>query len=193
MFKGERVAFSPIKYTRSFRAAWFVMEGSMRLGAKLLKSSFLFSLGLLASAYTVCPQANAQSVGDRNIIIRLDEIQINDEDDDITNDEPYLVVVKFRFLYGSEASTLSVSTVRGRIDSLHHCCNWADEGNRYAIAPPHINEYVPGGEDWWIVGAAIVHMENDAFDNRIVATMSTALRDAIDKSIRTMTDVDRKG
>jgi len=151
---------------------------------------------LAAGVLFVAPepaQATDIRVGDKNIIIQLDRLRIRDEDDAFSNDEPYLIAAKFRLrvrlnpdLTLSVVVPATVTRVMSGRATIRACCNWADEPNSYALPRAAINEFVPA-EDGWVVGAVIVHMENDGFDTRLAATVSARTHEAIQAALTSPT------
>lgn len=151
-------------------------------------SSLLAVSSLPALAQTI-------AVGDRNIIIALERIKIRDEDDPFSNDEPYLIVTKFRMRVQFDPSgVLNVVSpaILGRVMtgrySIRHGADWAAEPNSYSLPRGTvINEWVPGAEDGWVVGAIIVHMENDGFDTRLAAELSRRVFEAVQGALTSPT------
>jgi hypothetical protein len=168
----------------------------------LLVPAVLVVTGLCATA-----SAPAQSV--KTLTIKLLSLKILDEDDPMSNDEPYLVHIGFRGRLESAGGnnvrfapgTLSFSTIGG---GPHNNLgrsgdNWADEGGmEYVIdniveVLPHqhagrqaFTTTVPVNQPGWAVGSVIVFFEEDGFSNATAATMRTRIRQQVENAIRNL-------
>lgn len=129
----------------------------------------------------------------RLIRIDLNTLHVGDEDDPSSNDEPYAVMVRFRFrtLFNSDGSvavqpgTLEVAPVgascqnnMGRSDD-----NWSDEDDDpYDVRSANLRviETVPTGQVGWVVGAVVVMFEEDA----LAYERSQLMRDKIVEETR---------
>lgn len=135
----------------------------------------------------------------RQIKIDLHTLHVGDEDDPSSNDEPYAVMVKFRFrtLIGAsgkvsvQPGTLQVGAVGTSCHNNmgHSDDNWSDEDDGpYNIrnAGLSILEYVPTGQMGWVVGAVVVMFEEDAFTYETASLMRDKIIQEARKSIETL-------
>ena len=135
----------------------------------------------------------------RRIKIELHSLDVADEDDPSSNDEPFVILVRFRFqaMIGPSlkakirAGTLQVSAVgsavhnnMGRSDD-----NWCDEDDDpYGLGGANlmINELVPTGQPGWVVGAVAVLFEEDAFSDGTANQMRKLILAEARKAIESM-------
>ncbi|MCS7271841.1 MAG: hypothetical protein NZ703_12250, partial [Gemmataceae bacterium] len=124
------------------------------------------TLGILI---VLAPGVQAQPAA-RGIALGPESIRIVDEDDDLNNDEPYLIVTRFEFRVRTDASgritlvpgTLQVANIMSGHNNLRSQDNWADEGRTYRFVPPrYAQKLIPWNEEGWVIGLVITHMEED--------------------------------
>ncbi|MGH2395648.1 MAG: hypothetical protein ACRDFW_01390 [bacterium] len=154
--------------------------------------SRILSLLLSLIAALVSPQiAQGQST---NVTISLDTIRIVDEDDPVSNDEPYLVVTGFVVQAACDPasgicrpilSTVAVANNTCGHNTLHPRDNWADEPNTYPIPASVgvVSRDVPLNQPLWIVGASAVLMEEDGFSPETARTACESIRDAVQNAV----------
>ncbi len=134
----------------------------------------------------------------RNINIQMHTLDVGDEDDPSSNDEPFMVLVQFKFratIAGGKAKlmpgTLSVRAVgssahnnMGRGDD-----NWCDEDvDPYNLTSANltVNTDVPTGQPGWVVGAVAVMFEEDAFSDSRAVEMRDLIVTEATKAIQTL-------
>lgn len=133
----------------------------------------------------------------RGIAISVDSIRVEDEDDPNSNDEPYLIVTKVRAriqMSGRSArivpGTLRVTNVMSGHNNLgRRSDNWADEVRTYSVpegTPRIAQELLPMNEPGWIVGAVVVHMEEDGFSASTGRLLSSKVRETVERAVSGM-------
>jgi hypothetical protein len=143
--------------------------------------------------------AQTPRVGDRTMFIGVNSIRILDEDDPLSNDEPYLIVTKFVMKVRVMADGRTVTIVPGTLHlqnvmSGHHSLghseeNWADEVNTYNLPagiPRFVQAVVPWDEPGWVVGAVVTHMEKDGFSSSTANLLGREIQSAIERAFTTM-------
>jgi hypothetical protein len=128
----------------------------------------------------------------RTFELRVDSLSYIDEDDDLSSDEPYLILVRFRFradITPQGQATLVPGTLQvGHVGSSTHenlrsAQNWTREGMVFPLQDRglRISEQVPTEQPGWVVGMVVVFMEQDGWPR------STAmhLRDQLVTQVRT--------
>jgi hypothetical protein len=165
--------------------------------------SKLLTVALTASLFLLAAAAPAQAV--KTLTIKLTSVRIDEEDDPLSNDEPYLVHIGFRGRLSDSAAgvrfapgSLSFHTIGGgphnnlgRSDD-----NWADSGSKeymiddlLQVMPFHhagkqaFTTTVPANQPGWVVGSVIVFFEEDGFSNATASTMRTKIRQQVEKAI----------
>ena len=149
-----------------------------------------FAVALLASGDSALAQA------DTSILIRMNEIQIQKEDDPLSNDEPYLINIGFKALVavGEDAvprlipDSLSVVAI-GK--NAHHNLgrggdNWANKGGTYKFDTQMYGAAVPAGQPGWIVGVVSVLMEEDAYSDKAASELRDKVRAAVSDAISSL-------
>ena len=132
----------------------------------------------------------------RTLTITCDTLTYQDEDDPLSKDEPYLVVVGFRFRIVADASgraavapgSLSTSPVGG---GPHHNLgrsgdNWAREGSTYGFDGIAYRAELPEGEAGWVVGTVVLFMEEDGWAGSTAAAFREAAHEAVRRAIETL-------
>lgn len=136
----------------------------------------------------------------RQFSVKLRTMHIDDEDDDLTNDEPYLLMYQFkmRFDLSDDGRTATVdrrslvvgSFFRNYQNNLGFGSdNWADEEHSYTF-PERADLFLADSvnvNESWIFGAVIVLMEEDAFGSDTVRLLSTAIKDELQAKLSGMT------
>jgi hypothetical protein len=119
----------------------------------------------------------------RRIRIELNRLDVGDEDDPTSNDEPYLVIVRFRMrtsiVNGAPRITPGTLQVGAVGTSSHNNLgrsgdNWCDEDDDPYSLPSSslaITESVPTGQPGWVVGGIYVMFEEDDFKGSTAALM----------------------
>ncbi|MHB8974253.1 MAG: hypothetical protein ACYC3X_28535 [Pirellulaceae bacterium] len=153
------------------------------------RTCFLGRIALAMAFATVAFAGATQAQAQKTITIRMLGIRIIDEDDPVSNDEPYLINVRFRARV-QIAADLTASIVPntllviqdgdaqnnlGRTDD-----NWADEVNTYRVTTQTDVLTVPSNEAGWIAGVVSVLMEEDGFSR----TTANTLRNQIGSAVR---------
>lgn len=160
----------------------------------------LFGLSAVAMAIGIAGlpvQGVAQDP--RTITIAFNSIRIVDEDDPISNDEPYLIVTKVRMRVQVGAAAGTVSIVPGTLQvanvmSGHNNLgrggdNWADEPNTYNFPNGilrSVQENVPWNEPGWVIGAIVSHVEEDGFSNSTANLLGTRIEALARSSVTSM-------
>lgn len=131
------------------------------------------------------------SIGQQlGIAISIDSIRIQDEDDPLSNDEPYLIVTKIAGRIASNGvEDLQVDSIMSGHRSLRKKENWANEGKTYRLSektPRVAQGLVPANQSGWIIGAIVVHMEKDGFSRRAASTLGNQIRANIRKQLRSL-------
>jgi hypothetical protein len=128
----------------------------------------------------------------RTIEVHLTTLDYQQKDDDLSNDEPYLILVGFRMRtavtpQGRVAmvpGTLQVARFGSSThENLRTAQNWAGSGKSYGIHNRglRIREQLPTGQPGWLVGMVVVFMEEDGWTK----STATVLRDRIVSEART--------
>ncbi|MCS6976538.1 MAG: hypothetical protein NZM31_05950 [Gemmatales bacterium] len=142
---------------------------------------------------TLSAKADAQNTH-RGIAIGVESIRIVDEDDDLNNDEPYLIVTKFQFRVRLEAGRLALVPGTLRVENImsgHNNLgrrddNWADEGREgrtYSFSPRYAQAMFPWNEDGWVIGAVVTHMEEDGFAASTAARLGDEVRNTVERAL----------
>jgi hypothetical protein len=135
----------------------------------------------------------------RTIKIALTRLDAKKDDDANTTDEPYLIMVRFRFRTTLSASgvatpvpgTLEVGLVgSGSQNNLGHSGdNWFKAPHNYDITSANlvVDESVPTGQPGWFVGAVIVFFDEDSFTASTVAQFRDLVVKQVSSSIGSLT------
>ncbi len=131
----------------------------------------------------------------RGIRARLTSITIVDEDDPISNDEPYLILIRVR------ARLLSFETSNAKLDPASISVSlrmnghnnlgksqddWADEPGIFLIPsniPNSAEGLVPLNQSGWIVCGLLVHMEEDGFTKATATQVGVDIKNAIQNKL----------
>jgi hypothetical protein len=159
-----------------------------------IQTSSLVIVRLSLAIVVFASSSNAFAQQRKAVSLSIDSIRVQDEDDNFSNDEPYLIVTKFRArlvpsgtTFVLSPGTLQVTGIMSGHNNLGRSSdNWADEVNTYTLPngiPRVVQEFFPINQSGWVVGAVVVHMEEDAFaastaqflSNRIHAEVQTLL------------------
>ncbi|MCS7166613.1 MAG: hypothetical protein NZ914_03140 [Gemmatales bacterium] len=65
--------------------------------------------------------------------------------------------------------------------------NWADEVNTYTLPknhPRYAQAMFPWGEEYWVLGAVITHVEGDGFAYSTAELLGDKIRDAVETALR---------
>ncbi len=136
--------------------------------------------------------------------ISLKSIRIMDEDDPLSSDEPYLITIGFKCRVEARPDktayvvpgTLDVKIVGGGPQNNlgRSGDNWAEEVKTYSING-HCNYSAKVPKEGWgyVVGTAIVFMEEDAFENSTATLMRWRIHDAVKEAVGnlSMSGIDR--
>lgn len=127
----------------------------------------------------------------RGIRSKVTSIRIDDEDDPLSNDEPYLILIRVRarlMSFGTanpkiDPASVSVSLRMNGHNNLGRASdNWADEPDTYSIPstiPNSAEGLVPLNQSGWIVCGLLIHMEEDGFTKSTAAQVGVDIRTAI--------------
>jgi len=151
---------------------------------------------------TINPEAlknavQAQPAGppNKSIIIRFNQIRIQDEDDPISNDEPYLINIGFRAkvqLSGGKESiapgTLTTHTIGTPVHNNlgRGGDNWADEVNNYNFDTQTFVASVPRTEAGWAVGVVSVLWEEDGFSDSTANLVRSKIKTAVHNAVQSL-------
>ena len=142
----------------------------------------VFSAVLLLSASSAQPT--------RGIAVSIDSIRIVDEDDNLSNDEPYLIMTRMKGRITQAGVTdLEVNNVMSGQENIRNRQNWANEGSTYDLddATPRIAQgTVPVNQPGWVIGAVIVHMEQDGFSRRSASILSNQVESYVQSTLSNM-------
>ena len=126
----------------------------------------------------------------RTITIACDTLTYQGEDDPLSKDEPYLVVIGYRLRVvtddrgraGIAPGSLATSPVgRGPHNNIGRPGdNWARKGSTYGFDTITYSAELPIGEAGWVVGALVVLMEEDAW----AGSTAAAFRDGVHRAVR---------
>lgn len=163
---------------------------------KIRLAGFGLALGLMMLAGAV---GRTQAL--KTFTFAMQGIRIVEEDDPVSNDEPYVINVYFKGhiqLAGGNATmeenTLSVETAPGDVhnDLGRDHDNWGDAGNTYRITGFSHEISVPSNEPNYIAGVIAVLFEEDNFSNRTANRLRDEIRVAARDALRNLsvTDVD---
>lgn len=128
----------------------------------------------------------------KTITLGFHRLYIGDEDDPLSNDEPYVIITKVRMkvsLTGGKPQvvpgTLQVSNMRGSQNDLGRSGdNWGDEPESYNLnLESVVRETVPD-EPGWMVGMVVTFMEEDAFSEGAARTLANKVRDTVEKAAK---------
>ncbi len=135
----------------------------------------------------------------RDIRIELHTLDVGDEDDPLSNDEPYAVMVGFRFrVLVSAAGKASIQPGTLNVwrvgDSCHNNMGYADDDwcdeddDPYDIRGGNlvVAQSVPTGQVGWVVGAVVVMFEEDAFTRSTAVTMRDKIIEEAKKAIASL-------
>ncbi len=129
----------------------------------------------------------------KGMSIHVDKLRVIDEDDPLSNDEPYLVVTRFQFRAevgrdGRSVSilpgTLQVANIMSGHGNLRDAENWADEGKDYTLTPRYAQGLFKRGEEGWVVGAVYSLFEKDGFSASSARLLSDRVKDAVEKALK---------
>lgn len=134
----------------------------------------------------------------RQFKIQLKALDVLDEDDPSSDDEPYLMAISFRLqasIVGKKASlvpgTLKTKLVGASCQNNlgHSDDNWCDEDeDPYDLTNQGflIQEMVPTQQPGWVVGAIVILMEEDAFPYSTAQTLRDKALQAATEALRKM-------
>ncbi|MCS7016719.1 MAG: hypothetical protein NZM42_11460 [Gemmatales bacterium] len=163
----------------------------------LRMTSLSWRIILLLGGLMLWPWAKSQAQPThRAIAVGVESIRIADEDDGIDHDEPYLIVTRFQFRVRLDAAgrltlvpgTLSVTNIMSGHNNLgRRDDNWAAEGNTYTLPkghPRYAQAMFPWGEEYWVLGVVITHLEEDGFAYSTAKLLGDRIRDAVETALR---------
>jgi len=129
----------------------------------------------------------------KTITIKMLGIRILDEDDPVSNDEPYLINLGFRARIQIAAdlstsivpNTLSVQNVGSDVHNNlgRSGDNWADEVNTYGFNTQTFTTTVPSNQAGWVVGVVSVLFEEDGFSNSTANSLRNRIRTEVTSAI----------
>lgn len=153
-------------------------------------------LALLPAAVPVLVTAASTPQSDVSVLIQLKQIQIQKEDDPLSNDEPYLINLGFKAQIaidenskpGIVPGTLSVTPVGTAVRNNlgRGGDNWANRGGTYAFDTQLFGTVIPANEPGWIVGIITAFFEEDAYSESTARDLRNRLREEVSKSIESL-------
>lgn len=157
--------------------------------------SLCASLCACLGSALVAESAAAQATH-RGISIGFESIRILDEDDPVSDDEPYLIVTRFELRTRVDAvgrvaivpGTLKVDNIMSGHNNLgRRGDNWADEVHTYNFPPRYAQNLFRWNEDGWVIGAVVTLMEEDGFSDATADRLGEEVRKTVERTFRTMT------
>lgn len=151
-----------------------------------------YLLAFTAMIFGTYVEAMGQSRGIRS---KVTSIRIDDEDDPLSNDEPYLILIRVRARllgFGTPTARLDPASINvslrmnGQNNLGRSSDNWADEPETYPIPstiPSSAESLVPLNQAGWIVCGLMVHMEEDGFPKATALQVGADIRNAIQNKL----------
>jgi hypothetical protein len=152
----------------------------------------IYALAFSAMFLGIYHEAVGQSRGIRS---KITSITIVDEDDPLSNDEPYLILIRVRARLLGLATTsprldpasISVSlSMNGQNNLGRSSDNWADEPRSFAVPstiPNSAQSLVPLGQSGWIVCGLLIHMEEDGFTKSTATQVGVDIKTAVQNKL----------
>jgi hypothetical protein len=151
-------------------------------------------VGAILTLATIAGTPPPASADQRSIRIVFDSIRIGDEDDRLSNDEPYLIVTLIRMRFDPRTGipvpgTLRVMTALSGHNNLgRRGDNWADEVNTYPlpIGIQRARDSFPWNEAGWVLAAVVLHMEEDGLSDSAANVIGTEVRNLVHEAARSL-------